>query len=608
MSRILGNTQEEVLEYLSHIPSGITFVHGKAGCGKTYLINKLVNMIGGCQVLVPTNLAASLYQGARTLHSFFYGAFDDLDEGFMDPHNLSGRDLSLFTGRLSSIRMIIIDEISMVRVDLFEMMNQICQKALNNKKPFGGMPLVLVGDLFQLPPVVSDDAVLEYLKQEYGGIYFFHSHIIQQEIQRIKFFELAKSFRQLNDPSFVEILDAFRSPLSEHRKIALLNTINSRVTKDLPVDATYIASSNEEVRQVNMNKLNDLPGKITTIDAEYTIMKSDRSGYITLSFSDLSSCKEDTYKIINPSAYDSQLKFKIGAPIVFCKSCRHWGYINGDFGTIVAFDGDCFTIRLKKTNNIVQCPNPNDRYKSKLINEYRYEMEYDAQKHRLVRKLPFIQKTKQFPLKLAYAFTIHKSQGQTYDKLIIDLNSHIFAPGQLYVALSRVKSLQGLYLTKPVTYSDIISDNSVFLFLDKIRSCNHMLEGKKPDEPIDPPLITSQNDICDEFVHYVVCNERVFSTREYLQHTLNCFKILVAWGEFEKAFWELKKIIDLILTTYKIGDESILRNLIKTMNPTREGCHETLNKIFDIYKNVIHCPLKLYQTEDRTISFDLKHV
>lgn len=110
------------------------------------------------------------------------------------------------------------------------------------------------------------------------------------------------------------------------------------------------------------------------------------------------------------------------------------GYINGDFGTIADFNGEFFTIRLDKNGATVMCPNPNDRYKANQMNEYRYEMVYDEQKHKLVRKTPFIQRTTQFPIKLAYAFTIHKAQGQTYDKVIIDLKV-IYLPQDSYMWL-----------------------------------------------------------------------------------------------------------------------------------------------------------------------------
>ena len=596
-----GASQNDVLNYLKTIPSGMTFVHGKAGCGKTYLINKLVAEISGCLVLTPTNLAASLYKGARTIHSFFHGPLDALDEGYQNPDNLSDSKISSFSYRLKGIRLLVIDEISMVRADLFEMMNHICQKSLSSNKPFGGIPIVLVGDLFQLPPIVSEDAVLEYLKREYGGIYFFNSHVVQKELQTIRLFELKKSYRQANDPTFVKILDAFREPMDLERKVEIMDAINSRVTNIFPNDAIYVASSNEEVRQVNTQKLSELPGQITTIDAEYIIRKKDGSGNVTLRHSELPS-DEDICEIVVPSAYDSQLRFKRGAKVVLCKSNKYWGYVNGDFGFIEDFNGEYFTIRLERNNSVIQCPNPNDRYKSNQMNEYRYEMEYDNIKHRLVRKTPFIQKTKQFPLKLAYAFTIHKAQGQTYEKVIIDLNSHIFAPGQLYVALSRAKSLGGLYLTKPVTYSDIISDDSIFEFLDKVRTFNNIM-GEHGNHSMNKSInITS---ICYNFSRFIHKKERNLSSKEFMLHALNSFDALLDYKEYEKAYWELQKIVDLIISTYQVDNYSKILDTIKQKNYTKEGCKFALNAIYEIYTDVVSLPQKQYQSDNRTITVRL---
>ena len=595
---IKPSSQDDVIKYLRSIPSGITFVHGKAGCGKTHLIKKLVSEISGCQVLVPTNLAASLYNGARTLHSFFYGAFDSLDEGYQNPQNLSPEKVAGIRGVLSSIRLLVIDEISMVRSDLFEMMHQICQMALGNGQPFGGIPIVLVGDMFQLPPIISDDAVLEYLKNEYGGVYFFNSHIIQAELQKIKLFELTKSYRHENDSSFVSILDSFRQPMSPQKKVEIMNVLNSRVTTPLPSDAIYIASSNEEVRQVNTQKLSELPGTITTLDAEYTIQKKDGSGYVVIKHGQLP-CEEDIFDIIVPSAYDAQLSFKKGARVVLCKSSKYWGYVNGDFGIIENFNDDYFTIKLD-TGRIIQCPNPNDRYKSQQKTEYRYEMVYDPAKHHLVRKTPFIQKTTQYPIKLAYAFTIHKAQGQTYEKVIVDLNSHIFAPGQLYVALSRAKSLQGLFLTKPITYSDIISDESVFDFLNKIRGFNGI------------SVLSTQNvgnkalnSLSYNFSYFVSNHEKSPSSKEYIIHSLNCFDTLIQFEEYEKAYGELQKVIDLIASTYEVENYLKMLETIRTPNFSVSGCKLALTAIYEIYTDVVKLPRKQYQSENRTNILDL---
>lgn len=596
-----NTTQNDVLNYLRTIPSGITFIHGKAGCGKTHLIKQLVSQISGCQVLAPTNLAASLYKGARTIHSFFHGALDSLDEGYQNPDNLNPGNTAAFSMLLRSIRMLIVDEISMVRADLFEMMNQICQMALSSNKPFGGVPIVVVGDMFQLPPIVSDDATMEYLKAEYGGIYFFNSHIIQKELNNIKLFELTYSYRQANDPDFVKILDAFRRPLSPEEKVEIMDAINKRVTSNLPNDAIYVASSNEEVRQVNTKKLAELPGQTTTIDAEYTILKKDGSDHVTLLHGELPS-KEDTYEIELPSAYDSQLTFKRGAEVVICKSNKYWGYLNGDFGVIEDFNGDYFTIVLKRNNATVKCPNPNDRYKFNQMNEYRYEMEYDQTKHKLARKKPFIQKTKQFPVKLAYAFTIHKAQGQTYDKVILDLNSHIFAPGQLYVALSRAKSLQGLYLTKPITYSDIISDDSIFDFLDKIRIYNN--GGTINNTPPQKKNIKI-NSLCYSFYLFIEKNEVNVSSKEYMLHTLNSFETLFDYSEFEKAYWELQKVVDLIVSTYQVDDYTTILETVRQKDFSESGCKFALNAIFEIYTDVVKKPHRQFQTDNRTLSVKL---
>lgn len=595
---IVGSTQEDVIDYLKDVPQGITFVHGKAGCGKTYLIKKLVGKVSGCQVLAPTNMAVNLYHGARTIHSFFWGGLDNLEEGFQDPQNLIDRDLNRVSCELGTLRMIIIDEISMVRADLFEMMNQICQRVKRNSLPFGGIPIVVVGDMFQLPPIVSDDEVLKYLKNEYGGIYFFNSHVIQKEISNIKYFELTKSYRHANDSEFVNILDSFRQPMSPDQKVEIMNLINSRVSSSLPNDVVYIASSNEEVRQVNTKKLGELPGESKTIFAEYTIQKKDRSGNVELNHSQLPS-SEDIFEIVLPSAYDSQLTFKKGARVMFTKNSKS-RYINGDFGKIEDYNGQYFTVKVDRTQNSIKCPDPFDRYKDGQMYERRYEMEYDSERHKLVRKTPYIQRTKQFPIKLAYAFTIHKAQGQTYEKVVLDLNSHIFAPGQLYVALSRAKSLQGLFLTKPVTYSDIISDDSIFEFLDKVRS-----NGGAQMSCVTNHQEAFSEEVCDSFVNFIRSNEKNPSSQDYMLHTLSSYKILIQIHEYEKASWELQKVLDLIGSTYETDRCLQLPNSMQVGNYSDDGCRCILKAVYELYTEVVKYPQKQYQSENRTITINL---
>lgn len=596
-------TQDDVIQYLAGRPGGITFVHGKAGCGKTFLIRKLETADRGVQVVTPTNLAANLYKRARTLHSFFWKVFDSIDEGYMNPANITDQKGRNFRPDIEWVSMLIIDEISMVRADTFEMINRACQAAKGNTQPFGGIPLVVVGDLFQLPPVVSDEAVGRYLEKEYGGIYFFDSHVVRENINRIKLFELEKSYRQQSDPAFVELLDSFRHPLGPEEKVRLIDALNSRVTDTLPDDAIYIASSNEQVSAINADRLSRLPGPLESLEARYRIrLKGTADRYEELPHSALPTEKE-IEEIVLPTAFDAVLSFKPGARVMFTKNCKMNGlpyYTNGDFGTVEAFDGDHFTIIDEKGRTIL-CPHPQFRYRSDQMTAYRYEMDYDAASHRLARKNTYIQRTQQFPLKLAYAFTIHKSQGQTYDKIILDLSSHIFAPGQLYVALSRAKSLDGLFLTKKITYSDIISDDSIFRFLDRLRKAGAGKEASVQEVTGEkaPVKIRIDNPRCDDFIAFVRLHEKNAPIRDFICHTLESYKAVYSLGQMELAMEELAKVIDLVEGAYITEGYTDLVGAMRARTPTDESCRHNLNAIFEIYTDVVHSPRKQMSADHR---------
>lgn len=587
----VASTQQDVLDWLTSSPQGITFVHGKAGCGKTYLIRQIEKKVSGCQVLTPTNLAASLYGRARTIHSFFYRCFDSLDEGYQDPANVTEARMAGFRD-LDRVKMLIFDEVSMVRSDTFEMMHEICRVARSDDRPFGGIPVVVVGDMFQLPPIVATDAEQRYLEKEYGGIYFFNSHVIQSHLPEIRLFELTKSYRQKSDPDYVRLLDSFRRPLSPDEKISLLEELNRRVVKEVPERAVYIASSNEEVWNVNTAKLSQLPGKTQVIDASYSIRLRDGSGYVSLKHSDLPTDK-DICPIIVPSSCEGQFSFRIGARVVFCKSSKWYGYVNGGFGTIVGFDGTSFAVRKDSDGSVVLCPNPQDRYYDNQMTDMRFEMEYDPAVHRLRRKMPYLQKTVQFPLKLAYAFTIHKAQGQTYDEVALDLASHIFAPGQLYVALSRAKSLNGLYLTKPVSYSDIIADNEVFRFLYQLRT----FSGSEDRIILRRPASSCVSPNCRSFISFVDNHEADPRTAAILKMVATCYSDLMMAGETDLAVGELLKIVESICGAYETSAyEPLIIELCEGLTDSVH-CNRLFNAIFEIYTEAVKGPRRQLITD-----------
>ena len=393
------------------------FITGRAGTGKSTLLHLLRDeTTRNVAVVAPTGLAA-ITVGGQTIHSFFR-----LPPRFVDTRELRAMR---HTGVMKALDLLIIDEVSMVRADLMDGIDQALRLNRRSDEPFGGVQLALFGDLWQLPPVVREPELKEYFDETYGGPFFFQALAWRECAGRSV--DLEKIYRQKDDAEFRRILQHIRDGEAGEEILAALN---SRVARraDLadPDSHIVLTATNEAAFRENSRRLMALPGKAKVYAAEV-------------------SGKFDTAACPTEPA----LTLKVGAKVMFLKNDPERRWINGSWGLVTALGEEGPTVQLEdgSEHEIRRTAWENLAY------------QYDRSARQITREQ--VGAYKQLPLRLGWAITIHKSQGQTFDRVHIDLGRGAFSHGQTYVALSRCRTLSGLAVAHPVRPEDVILDEQI---------------------------------------------------------------------------------------------------------------------------------------------------
>jgi ATP-dependent DNA helicase PIF1 len=432
---------DKILSFIDYTNQNI-FLTGKAGTGKTTLLRKINEQAKKKMVIVaPTGVAAMNAKGT-TINSFFQlppGSFfpgeislENLQSGFLSIESVvanqsySRDKLTLF----SQLQLLVIDEISMVRCDLLDMIDAILRSVRNNQMPFGGVQLLLIGDLYQLPPVAKRED-WAFLNKVYPSPYFFDSYVIRRN--PLLQIELTKVFRQI-EPEFIKILNDIRNNQILESGLELLNKrYLPEFTATEGIDPIIITSHNAEANAINKAKLEELPGTEFTFEGE-----------ISGDFRELGLQAEQT------------LKLKVGAQVMFIKNDtgENRRYFNGKIGKVQSIIEGLIYISFPDEPEL-------------LLEKSSWQaFEYKSDPQQAIVQQQ-VGEFSQYPIKLAWAVTIHKSQGLTFDSAIIDAGKS-FISGQVYVALSRVRTLEGLILKSRIGTESLRSNPEVLKYMKPI--------------------------------------------------------------------------------------------------------------------------------------------
>lgn len=396
---------------------GNLFLTGRAGTGKTTMLRKFLSQAGDSAiVLAPTGVAA-MNAGGQTIHSFFK----------FPPRLIEPADIKRLrsTRLIKAIDTMIIDEISMVRSDMLDAIDKSLKLNRASKRPFGGVRMILSGDLHQLPPVVSGQEA-PILKERHGGQYFFNCHAFREA--EFALLALKHVFRQ-EDPRFLALLGALRTGrVTPADEATLQGLVSHRSATDASETHVVLTPNNANAFRINQARLDDLPGKPHPFYADVQ-GQFDEKAYPT----------------------EAELELKEGARVMLIRNDPEGRWVNGSLAVVAGFTSKSVIVDIDGHAYEIE---------PAAWEKYRYELDPETKKV----KREVVGTFKQMPLRLAYAVTIHKAQGLTLDKVYIDFDHGMFAHGQTYVAFSRARTLEGLEISRPLRPRDLVFDREAFAF------------------------------------------------------------------------------------------------------------------------------------------------